>query len=165
MRTFHIADMLEPLMEDIHDIPEYFPPIFNCFAMKVEPLMWLTSILVFDSVSSWSISILARGASRRAIEWSRLLELGQGPKSTGEWSRGHEILISLISWGSEIFFFFTFFFWYAKIFSSIFKIATTIIFFAPKQQKEFLKSPETNLCITFLLTSFQIEDRQNSTFS
>ena len=36
MRTFHIADMLEPLMEDKHDIPEYFPPIFNCFAMKGE---------------------------------------------------------------------------------------------------------------------------------
>jgi hypothetical protein len=106
--------------------------------MKVEPLMWFISILVFDSVSSWSISILARGASRRAIEWSRLLELGQGPKSTGEWSRGHEILISLISWGSEIFFFFlTFFFWYAKIFSSIFKIATAIIFLPPNNKRSF----------------------------
>ena len=110
MRFLASENVLEPLMEDIHDIPEYFPPNFNCFAMKVEPLMWFISILVSDSVSSWSISILARGASRRAIEWSRLLELGQGPKSTGEWSRGHEILISLISWGLEKSFFSAHFF-------------------------------------------------------
>jgi hypothetical protein len=39
MRFLASENVLEPLMEDIHDIPEYFPPNFNCFAMKVEPLM------------------------------------------------------------------------------------------------------------------------------
>jgi hypothetical protein len=39
MRTFHDADVLEPLKEDRYDSPEYFPPIFDCFAMKGESLM------------------------------------------------------------------------------------------------------------------------------
>jgi hypothetical protein len=39
MRTFDDADVLEPLMEDSHYSPEYFPPIFFGFAMKGESMM------------------------------------------------------------------------------------------------------------------------------
>ena len=52
MRIFACEYVLEPLMEDRYDCPEYFPPIFDCFAMKAESLMSLTSFLVFNHVSS-----------------------------------------------------------------------------------------------------------------
>ena len=39
MRFLASEYMLEPLMEDSHDSPEYFQPIFFGFAMKGESLM------------------------------------------------------------------------------------------------------------------------------
>ena len=74
MRFLASEYMLEPLMEDSHDSPEYFPSIFVGFAMKGESLMWSTSFLVFKCVPSWSTPILARGhpgeQSHEAAYWS-----------------------------------------------------------------------------------------------
>ena len=131
MRFLAFEYVLEPLMEDSHDSPEYFPPIFFCFAMKGESLMLSTSFLVFTCVPSWSTPILARGSSRWAIAWSRLLELGLGPKSTCEWSQGHEILMSLSTWGScETSFFCPLFFRFSTYINFLFKIATGLVFFS-----------------------------------